>query len=204
MRKLTLTLLTLIAIASMAWSQPELYLGGGVAFPVNPSTFKDIYKMGYNGTGGIGFKFAPGLSVIFTASYSSFPIDQSGIITKAGIPAGVSVSVDGGTITALDFAGNIKYSFMPKGTSLYVVASAGYLSMSASDITIKVTSGGNTQTFTEKPNTESAFSTSIGAGVDFPVSAKLGIFVEGRYAIAFTSGESTSYVPVKAGVRIRF
>ncbi len=204
MRKLTLTLLTLIAIASVAWSQPELYLGGGVAFPTGPSTFKDNWKMGYNGTGGIGFTFAPGLSVIFTASYSTFPIDESGIISKAGIPAGVSVSVDGGTITALDFAGNIKYSFMPKGTSLYVVAGAGYLSMSASDITIKVTSGTTSQTFTVKPNTESAFSTSIGAGVDFPVGAKLGIFVEGRYAIAFTSGESTSYVPVKAGVRIGF
>ncbi len=204
MRKLTLTLLTIIAIASVAWSQPELYLGGGVAFPVGPSTFKDIWKMGYNGTGGIGFTFAPGLSVIFTASYSSFPIDQSGIITKAGIPAGVSVSVDGGTITALDFAGNIKYSFMPKGTSLYVVASAGYFSMSASDITIKVSSGGSSQNFTEKPDAESAFSTSIGAGVDFPVGAKLGIFVEGRYFIAFTSGGNTSYVPVRAGVRIGF
>ena len=204
MRKLTCVLLTIVAITSLAWSQPELYLGGGVAFPAGPSTFKDYWKMGYNGTAGIGFSFAPGLSAIFTASYSSFPIDESGIIAKAGIPSAASVNVDGGTVTALDFAGNIKYSFMPKGTSLYVVASAGYFSMSASDVTVKVSYGGNSTTVTVKTNTESAFSTSIGAGVDVPVGAKIGIFIEGRYAIAFTSDESTSYIPVKAGVRIGF
>ena len=204
MRKLTLTLLTLIAIASVAWSQPELYLGGGVAFPTGPSTFKDNWKMGYNGTGGIGFTFAPGLSVIFTASYSTFPIDESGIISKAGIPAGASVSVDGGTVTALDFAGNIKFSFMPKGTSLYVVASAGYFSMSASDMAIKITSGGSSATFNYKTNTVSAFSTSIGAGVDVPLGAKAGIFIEGRYAVGFRPDENTSYIPVRAGVRIAF
>ena len=204
MRKLTFVLLTIVAITSLAWSQPELYLGGGVAFPAGPSSFKDNWKMGYNGTGGIGFVLAPGLSAIITASYSSFPIDQSGSITKAGISAGASVSVDGGTVTALDFAGNIKFSFMPKGTSLYVVASAGYFSMSASDMAIKITSGGSSATFNYKTNTVSAFSTSIGAGVDVPLGAKAGIFIEGRYAVAFTSDESTSYIPVKAGVRIGF
>jgi len=204
MRRLALSLLTIIAVASLAWSQPQVYLGGGIAFPTAPQAFKDDYKMGYNLGGGIGFSLSPTVSYMLTVGYASFPFDVSGINARYGIPSGATVSVDGGTVSGLDVLGDFKFSLMPKGVSVYLIAGVGYFNMSMSDATVKVSYQGHSSSTTVSSDSKSAFCASGGAGVDVPVSGKIGVFVEGRYFIAFTSGGNTSYVPVKAGVRIRF
>ena len=204
MRRLALSLLTIIAVTSVAWSQPELYLGGGIAFPTGPQDFTDGWKMGYNAGGGIGFSISPAVSYILSVGYASFPFDVSGINARYGIPSGATVSVDGGSVSGLDVLGDFKFSLMPKGVSLYLIAGVGYFNLSMSDATVKVSYQGRSISTTVSSDSKSAFCASGGAGIDVPVNGKIGIFVEGRYFIAFTSGGNTSYVPVRAGVRIGF
>lgn len=204
MRNLTFILLAIIALTSIASSQPALYLGGGIAFPAGPKSFTDSWKMGYNVSGGIGFSISPAASWILSVGYASFPVDVAGITAQAGIPSGATVSVDGGTVSGLDVSGTFKFSLMPKGVSPYLVVGAGYFNLSMSDATVKATYQGRSASITVSSSSKSAFSASGGAGIDVPVSAKISIFVEGRYFIAFHSDENTSYVPLRAGVRIGF
>ena len=90
MRNLTFILLAVIALTSVASSQPELYLGGGIAFPAGPKTFTDGWKMGFNADGGIGFALSPAASFILSVGYASFPVDVSGMMAQAGAPSGAN------------------------------------------------------------------------------------------------------------------
>jgi len=208
MRILTLTFLAIVAITSMAWSQTDkktdLYLGGGIAFPAGPEEFTDYWKMGFTAGGGIGFSLTPAASLVLTVGYGAFPLNESEILRLAGVPSYVNTSIDGGTASALDFAGNIKLSLNPTPNTVtpYLVVGAGYFSLSFSDAKISASYMGNSASETLKFDTESAFSTSFGAGIDIPAGETTSIFVEGRYSIAFTKGENTSYVPLRAGARI--
>jgi hypothetical protein len=208
MRVLTFTLLVIIAITSMAWSQTDkktdLYLGAGITFPAGPQEFTDYWKMGFNAGGGIGFSLTPAASLIFTVGYAAFPLNESEILKKAGVPSYVNASIDGGTASALDLAGNIKLSLnpAPNRVAAYIVAGAGYFSLSFSDVKVSASYMGYSASETLTFDSESAFSTSFGAGIDIPAGETTSIFIEGRYSIAFTKGDNTSYVPLRAGVRI--
>lgn len=209
MRILTCTLLAIIVIGSIASSQTDkktdLYLGGGIAFPAGPQEFRDNWNMGFLAIGGIGFSLTPAASLVLTVGYGAFPLDESEILKGAGVPSYVNTSIDGGTASGLDLAGNIKLSLQPRGGSTvtpYIVAGAGYFSLSFSDVKVSASYMGSSASQTMKFDTESAFSTSFGAGIDIPAGETTSIFVEARYAIAFTENDNTSYVPFRAGLRI--
>jgi hypothetical protein len=42
---------------------------------------------------------------------------------------------------------------------------------------------------------------SFGAGIDVPLSKTNSMFIEGRYALGFTTYGNTTYVPVRLGLR---
>ena len=208
MRMLTCILLAIIVIASMASSQTDkktdLYLGVGIALPAGPQEFRDYWNMGFLASGGIGFSLTPAASLVLTVGYGAFPLNESEILKISGVPSYVTASIDGGTASGLDLAGNVKLSLMtaPNTVTPYLVVGAGYFSLSFSDVKVSASYMGSSASQTMKFDTESAFSTSFGAGIDIPAGETTSIFVEARYSIAFTKNDNTSYVPFRAGVRI--
>ncbi len=210
MRKFNLTVLVFLAIASVAWSQApskvNVYLGGGIAFPTAPKSFTDGWKMGFNGFGGVGVSVTQSLWAIVSIDYTSFPLDNDYILKSVGtIPSNVNVNISGGTASCLNLSGGLKTYFSSSQSSAnpYAIIDAGYFNLSASDVIVKATMGSNSVTMTVKTDSENAFSASAGFGVDIPAGETIGIFIEARYFIAFTKGESTGYIPVKAGILFR-
>ena len=188
-------------------SKADLYIAGGLALPSGPEDFRDNWNLGLNLGGGIGFSLSSAVSIAFSGEYAFFPIDETEMLKKAGASGtGVSVTIDGGTLSILTLAGNVKLLLIPTpgSTAPYFVAGAGFFSLSASDARISASYLGSSSSVTVKFDNESAFYASVGAGMDIPMNEKTSVFFEGRYSIGFTKGENTSYIPIKAGIRIGF
>jgi hypothetical protein len=41
----------------------------------------------------------------------------------------------------------------------------------------------------------------MGAGIDVALGGNIDLFVDGRYVVGFTEGESTQIFPVRAGIK---
>jgi opacity protein-like surface antigen len=80
--------------------------------------------------------------------------------------------------------------------SPYLTGGVGVASVSTSDLTIKYQG----VPYTAAPGSSSGTKTSlnIGAGVD--LNLILTIYLEAKYTVIFTEGESSSFVPVSLGV----
>lgn len=184
----------------------QLYLGGGIEFPVAPSDFKDYWNMGFDGVGGVGIKLNNTTSVFVTLGYGAFALNEDKIMDAAGVPSGVNPTIDGGSANGLSIDGSARLLLMtnPGSASPYLIASAGYYSLSIEDVTVKASYMGSYYSYRISFEKESAFSASFGAGVDIPISNTASVFIEARYFTALTEGESTSIIPVNAGVIIGF
>jgi opacity protein-like surface antigen len=216
MHKLVLTLLTILVFTSAALSQSEnkidLYLGSGASIPSGPNEFSDNWKMGYNIGGGIGYSLTNSVSIILSAEYSSMQLDNANMLRSFDIPYGASASIEGGTASCLAIAGNLKF-LLPKtlvSVTPYVIAGLGYFNLSFSDINCKASyteysysySYSYSYTVTLTTDSRSAFSTSIGAGMDIPAGETMVVFLEARYFIAFTESDNTNIVPIRAGIKV--
>lgn len=226
MRTIAYVLLATLIVSFAAWSQSErgieCYLGGGISFLSGPPILKAENKMGFNAKGGIdfGFEVLPSVSLIVGIDHTSFPKDETRareevvqqIPASDRVGSGISVG-DGGTLSILTISASAKILLGSRDDQVtpYVVAGAGVLSMSISDITASYVYSNETSVpvSTYHPvalkrsqfKASSSFMTSIGAGIDMPFGDSHALFVEGGYAAGFTSFGNTTYIPVRLGVR---
>jgi hypothetical protein len=224
MRLMTFVLLATLTISSAALGQSErgidCYLGGGISFLSGPQILKDENKMGFNANGAIGVGILPSVSLIVGVDYTAFPKDETRARQEAvqQIPAierigsGVSIG-NGGTLSILTIGGSLKLRLGPSDGQVapYVVVGAGFLSTSVPDVdasylyseqTAVVVSTYNPLVLRRTQfNVNSALVASFGAGIDVPLSKTNSMFIEGRYALGFTTYGNTTYVPVRLGLR---
>ena len=191
MKKLFILVALLALVASTAFAQEvekkwNVYLGAGAGMPMGD--FGDAYKMGFHGFGGFGYTVTPGLQIMPTLEYHMFSLSDDG-------KAAWGTDVSGGTVKALMFGANLKYTFKMTNPSFapYLIGGAGMASMSMSDITYDGT--------TESVDSESKAYFGAGAGVEIKAGAKMGIFVQVRYLSISTEGSSSNLVPVTVGVK---
>ncbi|MEW5795577.1 MAG: outer membrane beta-barrel protein [Candidatus Zixiibacteriota bacterium] len=190
-------------------TKPAVYLGGGLGLPMSPSTFSDFWKMGFGGTGRFAFEVSPAVEVGATIGYSSFSFDDDKFIewVEANFgPVDPTATVDGLGLTALEFLADVKYMFSTgqeaKPFVPYLVATAGMTNLSFDDAT--VTEAGETTVIDMSDVSATDLTLGFGAGFQYMLSPKTGLWFDGKYMIIMTEGESTSYVPIRAGIKIMF
>lgn len=204
MHKLKWFLLPLfLAVTSSTWAQTEkttdLFFTAGLSFPSKPQAFSDYWKMGFGVGGGIGFPLSPSISLTGSIDYNSFAFNEEGFLKSIGL-SGSGVSVTGASATIFTITGNVKalLNATPASVAPYVTAGLGFFSLSTSDVTAAYQ--GNTAT--AKGDSESAFSLLFGAGIEIPAGTST-LFIEGKYGLGFTKGESTAFIPVRGGIKMK-
>ncbi len=196
MKKLVMTTIVLVAAwTSVALGQDteakakkgSLYAGVGVGLPMSPSAFSDNWGTGFGGGAGLGYLFTPMVEGVALFDYGTYSIDAAG------------AAISGGDVITTEFIADVKFIFNTANTASkfrpYLVVGVGMASVKISE----ATSGG---TVISPETSESAIALRGGAGTEIWVSPKVAIFADFKYTTVSTEGESTAYLPIRAGAKI--
>jgi opacity protein-like surface antigen len=164
---------------------------------------KDIYGFGFGGGGHLDINLPVLFAFRLQGDYVSFSADQTKyrqlLASLVGGTAANDYTIDGGTVTILSANANVKSSFLPLPLiSPYFTGGIGLANMSAGDATVKYQGqplqGGTIPGVKGETN----FSANVGAGVDLTLGIE--IYLEARYTWIFSSGETSTYIPVSLGI----
>ena len=204
MKKALLVSAMVLLFAAGGFAQemkPAIYIGGGLSMPMSPDIFKDNWKMGFHGGAGVGFQVHPMFEIIGRAHYNMFSMDLDEYIKTLAEAAGATI--DGGSYKALEVMADVKFliPIAPEGEDApfqpFLLGGVGIVNQSISDV--DVTTETETYTITVESQTDLAFG--FGAGFEYMASPKASIFVEGKYTMIQTEGETTAYVPIRVGLK---
>jgi opacity protein-like surface antigen len=120
----------------------------------------------------------------------------AGILATESGRAGSDFSLEGGRFNIFSLSANAKFALPTPVLSPYITGGGGIASVSMSDLTVKyqgtpIVSGLGGSTGTKS-------SLNIGAGVE--LNMVLTLYLEAKYTVIFTEGESSSFVPVSLGI----
>ncbi len=204
MKKAILLILTTLTVTSISSAAGVKFGVQATGANINvPKPFNEIYGFGYGG----GVHFDVSLPVLISfrlqGDYTRFTPDQGKyqalLASLVGGTAARDFGIDGGAVTILSANANIKSTFLPLPIiSPYITGGAGVANMSVGDATVRYqgqpVQGGTIQGLKGETN----FSANVGAGVDLKLGIEL--YVEARYTWIFTSGETSTYLPVSIGI----
>ncbi len=189
MKKFTIAAVLAVVLmfsGSVMAGESAVYFGGGMSMPTGD--YGDIYKMGFSGTAGFGFKMSPTMEVGARIGYSKFSID-------------VPINLGGtGDLTALAFLADIKF-YMGSGTeSAFKPYLSGTAGITQAKLNLGVLSGlaGTDEVTESKP----AFG--FGAGFDYMFSPTAALWVDAKYMIVALEGTSLIHMPIRAGFKFMF
>jgi hypothetical protein len=180
----------------------ELFVGGGISYPLLPVNFKDDWSSGVHITGGYGYSLNPGpygyATLYLAASYDRYSLKPAGVAASQGIP---NAAIEGSPSSSFDVTLNLKGTFATSKTSIapYILLGVGFGTMKLNDITISPDT---------VPTIPAENATSIlwivGAGVDIPLGEPVALFIQGVYYLQ-ASGDPPGWqhIPVFAGFRFR-
>ncbi len=171
MKKTVVFVALIVGLASTASAQLpskpfSLYIQGGASLP--QEDFKDIYKLGYHGAGGLGISIFPKVEAVGRVSYHKYSLESAASLLGIDSP----VDVDGGDLTMLMYGADLKLNLGILVTNPYLLAGYGWAKFDREDVTYSVLSVEHTQTFDS--NTENYWI--LGGGIEFSRT-----FIEGRY-----------------------
>jgi len=190
--------------------KPAAYVGGGLNVPMAPETFTDFWKMGFGGTARFGLEIAPPIELGASFSYNNFPFDGDKLLAYAERISGedlpADAAVDGASMTALEFLADVKYVFgageVANPFAPYMMALLGMTSVSFEDITVTAADSSATLDLSDVGETD--FTIGFGAGFQYMFSPTVGFWLDGKYMVILTEGESTSHLPIRAGIKFLF
>ena len=202
MKKIQLVLFTLIITSSVSFAAGLIGFGvqatGGGISVADP--FKDVYSGGFGGGAHLDINLPVIFSIRVSGDYVSFSPDAEkykAVLATLNVGSVASgFSVDGGKINILAFSANAKLGLPTPILTPYLTAGVGSASFSGGDVTVKY--NGVPLVSTPGVETETVFSTNFGAGVD--LSLIITLYLEAKYTIAFTQGNSSSFVLASLGV----
>jgi hypothetical protein len=168
----------------------EFSITGGVAPPTGSLT--DYHQVGFSFGGGVSYSLTPHLAInVVSVSYDRFGLDENQFRDDTGFDS------SGASISMLSVMGGLRARFIPNGFSPFVAADAGLVHSSVEDLTID----GSTAF---SGYSENDFGVSLGGGLEGPMNSTSSVFTEVRVNMAFTDGDTSTYVPVRAGMRFHF
>jgi opacity protein-like surface antigen len=204
MKKILAVALIALCIVPLAQSQVRLGFQATGANINVPKPLNEIYGFGYGGGAHLDINLPVLLSFRLQGDYVHFSADQGkyqSLLASLVGGAATGFTIEGGGISILSANANVKSSFLPLPIiSPYITGGIGFANLSASDATVKnqgqPVPGGTIPGVKGETN----FSANVGAGVDL----KLGIdlYIEARYTWIFSSGETSTYIPVSIGITL--
>jgi len=157
-----------------------LGVGGGASIPLGSTS--DALKTGWDGT--VVFQYKPATSPV------GFQIDGMYQQLKASDSAKViDALADKSEIWS--GTGNVVFWFSTSAETKvrpYLIGGGGIYNVKAKD-----TDGTSAS--------ETKFGINVGAGFDFDLQPKFGLFLEGRFHDVFVEGSDVKFIPITAGLR---
>jgi len=188
----------------------------GTGMPMSPEFFKDYWK-----SGGIGFggEFIMNLSEKISLGgryqHINFPLDEDEMMSGMPIPAGATVSIEGGNIKVDAISANI-FAYLTQPDAMlgfYITGGGSYYLLSAGDLELSMEYQGQTFTETQEiDEMDNKFGINGGAGIEIGAGGTFNIFAEGRYNYLFgkeegppdTEDGNISFLSFVGGVRVIF
>lgn len=180
-------------------TKAEFYYNAGYSLSIAPDTFSTFWDNGINLGGGIGYSFLSRIALIAYFDYTSFPLNEKVVADEFG-PGISETDVRGESAKILHFTGNVKLNPLLNPSTLSPFLSGGIGVLRFSSEAVDASGPGPSERIAERSST--GFAVNIGAGLDILIPGPLDFFLEGRYIIGFTEGESTSYVPFRGGIKV--
>ncbi|MGD9379556.1 MAG: outer membrane beta-barrel protein [candidate division WOR-3 bacterium] len=190
---------SMVAICGMLYAGGgfELYVNGALGLPMSPEVFSDYWKTSIlNFGGGFGYSFSPVVSTNVYFDYGNFGFDGEKFAHDLGV--GGMISVDGGNASVMTVTANIKAAVPTGVLRPYFCGGGGLYMLSIDDATV---SGGG-MVIPAEGDSENALGINFGAGFEFAVAKTVSIFLDGRYVLGFTEGESTGTLPIRLGAKV--
>ncbi len=198
----------------------EISVQSGIALPASPMSFSDYWKFQYGGGLSVGYPLSSSVTLLGSFEYHRFNLNEDGVhsgfdteyMRRIWILDGVSMNPSADPGSVLSVSANVRIA--PLGLSgrlsPYFVAGVGIARFSLSDIELPTTSvlSVNNTTVAMTANTriigtkETVLSVQGGVGFDYRIAEPFSLFVEGRYAVGLTKGESSAYVPLGVGLKM--
>ncbi len=175
-----------------------LFFDAGLALPAAPTNFIDYWNMGFNFGAGTEISVSNNLAIVFDLAYHNYPLDEEAILKKLSL-SGSGTTIEGGSATFFTALLDGKYYFRdnPLISSPYLIGGIGYFGLEFEEVIARY---GN-QSKTASGSSQSDLGVEIGIGADFPLSPEHNFFLQLKYGIGFTEGETTQYIPFQIGFR---
>lgn len=198
--------LVLCALAGSAQAQGTHKLtvnfGLGPAFPVNPERFTDLWNSGPTIGTGISYALTPVLAAMVILDFGMFTLNENKALIEVGAPIG---NVAGGRITIRSGTLNLKACVLPHATGIrpYLLGGGGIYRLSVGDVAWRFGDIVQPNVPFDLPESETTQMLQVGLGMDIPAGRNVELFVEGRFVIAFTEGDSRTTIPIRLGIKSR-
>lgn len=179
-----LTLALLACLASPLTSNAQIFVAGGLSFPVSPDEVSDAYSSGWGVTGGVALDL-PLIPITPRAwlNFDSFGLDEDEL----------QVDVEGGGLRLLTVAVDAKLNLPLGPISPYVAPAAGVTFVSTEDVELGGVDVGSS-------DSETATTLGLGAGLAMDLLIGPELFVEAKVLYALTSGDNLLWTPIRVGI----
>lgn len=196
MRRALSSLMVLATVAvhsSGAQTSFGLHVNG--AFLDAPGAGSEMYNFGIGGGVHLDVDFVPLVAMRISADYYSFPAEPEKY--KTTVTPGATVRYEGGR--AGMFAGTVngKVSTGIPVVTPYFTAGVGVGALTSTELRIRSSGQADVTVKPIPASTKVLLNAGVGADVSIVVAT---VFIEARYAVVLTEGESTSFIPLTVGV----
>lgn len=201
-------LILFLLAASCAAGSAQITFGGGAhtgfAFTSFPDPTGQFFGAGFGGGLHGDINFMPILGLRLNADYHKFPSDKTKLKEQWVVVDGNGnltrdFTVEGANITMMGLTANL-LAKLPTGTPFrpYGLVGAGLRFLSMSDEHVVL----NNETIADRraPDGTTNFGLNIGAGAEFSLSQRTSLYLDATYAMVFTEGGTSSYLPITVGV----
>lgn len=204
-------LVLLFASTAVPSSADDLlgYVNTGGSMPVHPAEFGQFWNAGFSLGGGVGLPLTREWQLNTQFQFQRFGADghrQSRDLLLSG-PNGEVVgvaSIEGRDLTMLTIMAEARF-LIPSATpsrTWFLSFGFGRAEVFTSDAMVTSVDP-RLDPLPIAGDSDAAFASSIGGGVEIDVSNNLRITVDSIYTTAFTAGSSTQFLPLRLGLAFR-
>lgn len=164
-----------------------------------PEPLKSVYGTGYGGGAHLDINLPMVFGIRVAADYTTYAPDNDKFRSVLGNLSGHASSdfeIDGGRFNIFSLSANAKFGLPTPVLSPYLTGGVGIASITTSDLTVKYQG----TPFPSVPGSSSGTKTSLNIGAGVELNLVLTLYLEAKYTVIFTEGESSSFVPVSLGV----
>jgi len=174
------------------------------SFPSAPDEFGDCWNNGFGFLGSTNIPLTKTLYLNINSHYIMFGFDEDGFLDWVSDESGVNIrnvsglTISGANASALSATLSLKTILSPKesSTKFYLLGGMGINYFSIDDISFYYRG----DSFSLDGDSETKPILNIGAGLFFPISPDVDLFLEARYCIIFTDDDNTQYIPLSLGI----